>query len=125
MDIFATAHALCGIDLPADRELDSHNLSPVLLEENRETTRRTLFYYRGYNLMAVRHGPWKAHFMTQASYGQPEPEMHDPPILYQLEHDPGEKWNLADKHPEVIEAIRREMEQHRAKLKPAESQLER
>ena len=56
-------------------------------------------------MMAVRHGPWKAHFMTQASYGQPQPEKHDPPILYHLERDPSERWNVAEKHPEVAKEL--------------------
>jgi arylsulfatase A-like enzyme len=123
MDIFATAHKLAGVELPNDRALDSYDLSPVLLGKG-SSKRELLFYYRGYNLMAVRKGPWKAHFMTQASYGQRTPEEHDPPILYHLEHDPSEKKNLADKHPDVIADIKKAVETHQKQLKPAPSQLE-
>ncbi|MFP6613472.1 MAG: sulfatase/phosphatase domain-containing protein, partial [Pirellulales bacterium] len=123
MDIFATAQRLVGVEPPSDRTLDSFDLSPVLFN-NGPSKRRLLFYYRGYNLMAVRKGPWKAHFMTQAAYGQQKPEQHDPPILYHLEHDPSETQNLADKHAEVIADIRKEVESHKRKLKPAPSQLE-
>ncbi|MFP6691729.1 MAG: sulfatase [Pirellulales bacterium] len=123
MDIFATAQRLVGVEPPSDRTLDGFDLSPVLFY-NGSSKRRLLFYYRGYNLMAVRKGPWKAHFMTQAAYGQQKPEQHDPPILYHLEHDPSETQNLADKHAEVIADIRKEVESHKRKLKPAPSQLE-
>jgi arylsulfatase A-like enzyme len=123
MDIFATAQRLVGVEPPSDRTLDSFDLSPVLFN-NGPSKRRLLFYYRGYNLMAVRKGPWKAHFMTQAAYGQQKPEQHDPPILYHLEHDPSERRNLADKHPEVLADIQKEVESHKRKLKPAPSQLE-
>ncbi len=123
MDIFATAQRLVGVEPPNDRTVDSFDLSPVLFS-NGPSKRRLLFYYRGYNLMAVRKGPWKAHFMTQAAYGQQKPEQHDPPILYHLEHDPSETQNLADKHAEVIADIQKEVESHKRKLKPAPSQLE-
>ncbi|MEE2706727.1 MAG: sulfatase [Planctomycetota bacterium] len=123
MDIFATAQRLVGVEPPSDRTVDSFDLSPVLFS-NGPSKRRLLFYYRGYNLMAVRKGPWKAHFMTQAAYGQQKPEQHDPPILYHLEHDPSETKNLADKHAEVIADIQKEVESHKRKLKPAPSQLE-
>ncbi|MCH5374992.1 MAG: sulfatase [Planctomycetes bacterium] len=124
MDIYATAHKLAGIPLPTDRVLDSHDLTPLLRATGR-STREALFYYRAYNLMAVRWGPWKAHFMTQAAYGQSEPEKHDPPILYHLEHDPSEKYDVAGQHPEVLDEIRRRVEEHLKSMHPAPSQLER
>jgi arylsulfatase A len=123
MDVFATVHRLAGVRLPQDRVLDSHDLSPILFGEG-ESTRGALFYYRAYNLMAVRQGPWKAHFMSQDGYGQPQPEQHDPPLLFNLEVDPGEKYNVAKDHAGVIAAIRKTVEQHKKMLKPAKSQLE-
>jgi len=123
MDVFATVHKLAGIELPHDRVLDSHDLSPILFGEG-ESTRDALFYYRAYNLMAVRQGPWKAHFMTQDGYGQPQPTEHDLPELFNLEVDPGEKYNVAKDHADVIAAIRKTVEQHKKTLKPAKSQLE-
>ncbi|MCA9269767.1 MAG: sulfatase [Planctomycetales bacterium] len=124
MDIYATACALSGAAVPADREMDSYDLSPVL-KGTGPSGRDAYFYYRGYTLMAVRSGPWKMHFQTQAGYGQPKPEFHDPPLLFQLEVDPGEKWNVADKHPEVIAQIKQLAEAHRQRMVFAESQLEK
>jgi len=123
MDIYATAHALAGIPVPEDRVLDSHDLTP-LLRATGSSTREALFYYRAYNLMAVRWGPWKAHFMTQAAYGQRDPEKHDPPVLYHLEHDPSEKYDVAGQHPDVLEKIRELVAAHQKTLQPAPSQLE-
>ena len=65
-----------------------------------------MFYYRGQKLMAVRSGPWKAHFMTQAGYRQREPEVHDPPLLFHLENDPGEKTDLAKIRPERLQELK-------------------
>jgi len=124
MDIFATACALAGAPLPEDREMDSYDLTPVL-KGTGPAERDTFFYYRGYRLFAVRMGPFKAHFMTQDGYGQRQPEKHDPPLLFNLGVDPGEQWNVADQHPEVLAQIMKEVEKHKAKMKFAPSELEK
>ncbi|HRX78608.1 MAG TPA: sulfatase [Pirellulaceae bacterium] len=126
MDLFATFYALAGINLPTDRVLDSHDLTPVL-KGTGGSSRETLFYYRAYELMAVRKGPWKMHRMTQDAYGagSREPKQHDPPLLYNLEHDPGEKLDVASDHADVIELLRAEIELHQASLIVVDSQLER
>ena len=113
------------IAVPTERVLDSHDLTPLLRGEG-ESTRKLLFYYRGYNLMAVRKGPWKMHLMTQDAYGAGarQPVAHDPPVLYHLEHDPSETTNLAEQHPELLKEILADIEAHRNQLQPATSQLE-
>ncbi len=123
MDIFATACGLAGAPIPDDRVMDSYDLTPVLLGQG-ASKRELLFYYRAYRLMAVRKGPWKMHFSTQSGYGQPEPEQHDPPLLFNVEHDPGESRNVAADHPDVITEMLRDVEAHKAKFEPAPSQLE-
>ncbi len=83
-------------------------------------------YYRGERLMAVRAGAFKAHFYTQAGYGpgSDTPQAHDPPLLYQLEHDPSEQFNVAERHPEVLREIARIVEEHRRDLVPGAPQLD-
>ena len=125
MDIFATIHALAGVEMPQDREMDSFDLSPMLFE-NGQGHREVLFYYRAYQLMAVRMGPWKMHLLTQDGYGPGSQKAveQNPPLLYNLDVDPSERFNVADKNTEVIERIHERIKEHRAKLKPAVSQLE-
>ena len=123
MDIFATAHALAGVELPSDRTLDSFDMTSMLLGTGR-SKRSNMFYYRGYRLMAVRKGPWKMHLLTQDGYGQPKPVAHEPPLLYNLDNDPSEKNNLAKKHPRIIAQLREEIRLHEDRLQPAKSQLE-
>jgi arylsulfatase A-like enzyme len=122
-DLLATILALADVPLPEDRPLDSLNLAPVLFEGS-VGPRNSMLYYRGRQLMAARLGPWKAHFMTQAGYGQPKPEPHDPPLLFHLEHDPGENYNVAKDHPDVISQIQQLVAEHRAGLEAPPSQLD-
>ena len=124
MDIYATVHHLAGIPMPTDRVTDSHDLLPVLTATG-SSTREMLFYYRGYRLMAVRKGPWKMHLLTQNAYGQPEPVKHERPLLFQLDHDPSEKHDLGEKHPELISQLMKDIQQHQSTLKPAPSELEK
>lgn len=123
MDLMATFTSLAGLPLPSDRKLDSYDLTPVL-KQTGKSQREALFYYRGYELMAVRVGPWKMHLKTQTGYGQPKAEVHNPPLLYQLEEDPGESRDLAKENPEVIQAIQKVIEQHQKEMVFADSQLE-
>jgi hypothetical protein len=76
-----------------------------------------MLYYRGSELYAVRKGPFKAHFITQGEYGDGPPRtVHDPPRLYHLGEDPGERFDVAAEHPEVIEQILDLVEEHRRNL---------
>jgi len=123
MDLFTTFSAMAGVDIPDDRVMDGMDLSRVLFREE-YSPRDHVFYYRGTELCAVRLGDYKAHFVTQGAYGMFGPrEMHDPPLLYNLNHDPSETYNIADQHPEVIEKIRQLVEEHEARLVRGKDQL--
>ena len=123
MDLYVTSIKLAGGTVPEDRPIDGYDLTPVL-KKNAESPREVMFYYRGQRLMAVRKGPWKAHFMTQAAYGQKDPVVENPPVLYHLEHDPGEIHNLSAEHPEIIAELTKLAEEHRSGVEVVPSQLE-
>ncbi len=124
MDLYVTAIKLAGGDVPTDRPIDGYDITPVLTGKGK-SPRDTMFYYRGTKLFAVRRGPWKAHFLTQTGYGQPKAEEHDPPMLYHLGRDPGEKTNVAKDHPEVVKRLQDVVLKHRKDLVPGEPQLEK
>jgi hypothetical protein len=48
---------------------------------------------------------------------------HDPPLLYNLEVDPGEQYNVAADHPDVIEQINQMVAEHSKTVKPAKDML--
>jgi arylsulfatase A-like enzyme len=122
MDLYTTIIKLAGAEAPSDRVVDGLDLTPALFGTG-PSPRNTMFYYRGTELYAVRKGPYKAHFVTQSAYGSDKPVRHDPPVLYHLEHDPSEKYDVTKDHPDVIADILQEVEKHRATLTPAEDQL--
>lgn len=126
LDILPTFASLSGAELPADLMLDGYDLSATLINQQ-PSPRETMFYYRDYRLMAVRQGRYKAHYITQDSYvpGSNIATDHDPPLLYDLETDLGEKRDIAKDHPELVERIEALKQEHLASMKPAESQTDR
>lgn len=123
MDLFATFSKMAGAELPNDRILDSHDLGPVLFEQ-KESARKSVIYYRGTEIYAVRIGDFKAHFITQGVYGQfGEREEHNPPVLYNLGHDPSEQFDIAENHPEVLQQINELVTEHKSKLVAGKDQL--
>jgi arylsulfatase A len=123
MDLFNTFLKLAGAPLPADRPIDGKDLSALLFGTG-PGERDLFFYYRGTQLYAVRKGPFKAHYLTRPGYGKETAEQHDPPLLYHLNHDPSERFDIAKDHPEVLADVAREVERHRAALVPGKLQLD-
>lgn len=125
MDLFPTALAMAGLALPEDRVIDGRNLLPLLTEQSLDEVHDTYFYYRGATLYAVRKGPWKAHFITEWAYTSDNRRtVHNPPLLFHLDHDPSEKYNVADAHPDVVADIIQIAEQHIAEVDIRPTQLD-
>jgi len=124
LDLLPTFCALAAVAAPSDRVLDGYDLSAVLLGKGR-SPRQMMPYWRGSKLYAFRHGAFKAHFITQSEYGGEAAITLATPELYNLDHDPSEKWDIAAKHPEVIAEIRRLAEAHKQSIPPVENHLDK
>ena len=97
---------MAGLELPDDRVIDGRNLLPTLSGEQVTEVRDAYFYYRGATLYAVRKGPWKAHFVTEWAYtSDNQRTAHDPPLLFHLDLDPSEQYNVAETHPDIVAEI--------------------
>jgi arylsulfatase len=112
-DWMATIHELVGVKKPMPEEnRDGVSITPTLLGKKQEP--RSFLYreFSGYGgQQAVWQGKWKGIRQKMLRKGK----NHDPLKiqLYDLEADPSESTDLASKHPEVVERIRKLMaEQH-------------
>lgn len=123
MDLFPTFIKLAGGEVPKDRIIDGVDMSPLLFGKGKGN-RDMILYYRDVDVYAVRLRQYKAHFTTKSGYGKDPAVKHEIPELYDLGADPGEHYNIADKHPEVIAEIRKRLAEHEASVKPVVNQLE-
>lgn len=89
MDLLPTFAGLAKAKVPSDRVLDGVDLWPAFIGDAQP--RQTYHYFRGANLEAVRHGPWKLHLKDKE--------------LYHLEQDIGEATNVAADEPDVVERL--------------------
>jgi uncharacterized sulfatase len=122
LDLLPTFVSLAGGSAPEDRPLDGHDLSPALFGTG-PSPRETMFFYQGAQLYAVRKGSYKAHFTTYTSYVKQQPVPQDPPLLYHLDHDPSERFNISAKHPGIVQEIEALAEAHQMSIEPVEDQL--
>lgn len=101
MDILPTFAALAGANTPAGR-VDGHDISAILSgETDSPSPYDALFYYRGYELRAVRSGRWK---------------LHTDGTLYDLEADIGEANDVAGSNPETVERLAGLLDEARSSL---------
>ncbi|MBT6006460.1 MAG: arylsulfatase, partial [Prolixibacteraceae bacterium] len=63
--------------------------------------------------------------ITQSEYGGEEKKVQETPLLYNLELDPSEKYNITEEHPEIIKEMKEVLEEHLSTLIPVENQLEK
>ena len=120
MDIFPTLLEMSNTNMVDDRIIDGVSIKNTLLKHE-PSKRETIFYYRSREIYAVRYGDYKAHLITQGAYNYPkgsdEKIVLDIPLLYNLNIDPSEKYNIADKNPEILLEIEKIIEKHKKNLK--------
>jgi arylsulfatase A-like enzyme len=105
IDLLPTAVALAGGTVPAHPVIDGRDLSPLLFGQSTQSPREAHYYFSGYNLQAVRQGPWKLAIAAQReTMGRDalSPDVGDAPRLYNLDQEIGERSNLAGRHPEIV-----------------------
>ncbi|WP_116108975.1 sulfatase [Lewinella sp. IMCC34191] len=122
MDLFTTFSQLAAVPVPEDRVVDGLDLGPVFFR-GEASPRQDMFYYRGDELYAVRMGDFKAHFITESGYSGAGRETHDPPLLYNVNVDPSEAFDIGAEHPEVLDLIGQLVAEHEAKMVKGEDQL--
>ena len=112
LDLFVTALKLAGATPNEDSVIDGQDITPLLVgEETANATRPPFFYYGPNALHAVRKGPWKLHIKTSSQTGR-EYFGGATPLLFNLEEDPSEQYNLAEQYPEVVKELMQLIEAH-------------
>ncbi|XP_029390628.1 steryl-sulfatase-like [Mus pahari] len=148
MDVFPTVARLAGAELPRDRVIDGRDLMPLLRGDALRSEHEFLFHYCNAYLQAVRwrngSALWKAFYFTPKfapagsggcfpthvcfCAGAAHVTRHDPPLLFDLARDPGERRPLTPeaepRYRRVLDAVDAAVRAHRAGLRPAPDQLD-
>lgn len=96
-DIYRTLIEVSGGVMP-DHPVDGYNLMPFLSGDNDRSPRNEYAYFLNGRLEAMRSGRWKLRLTGSG------------PQLFDLQVDPGERFNRAGDHPEIVREIQRAMQ---------------
>lgn len=97
-DIYRTLLKVAGAELP-NHTLDGYDLMPFLTGRSEESPRSEYAYFRNNVLEALREDKWKLRLIGS------EPELFD------LQTDPGERFNRAEDKPKIVSQLRKKMKQ--------------
>ncbi len=114
IDVLPTIAAITGRPLPAGKKIDGVDVSALWTGAAAESPREEFLHYtsRG-ELEGIRQGEWK--LLVKKPRGQRQQGRNAPPagqmLLFNLAEDLGEQRNLADEHPEIVERLKRRMDE--------------
>lgn len=125
LDLLPTIAGLTGAQLPQDRILDGYDLGSVLYG-NGTGKREHFIYYRKQEIYAVRQGSYKLHYVTENAYTDDNQRTeHKSPLLFNIDHDPGEYYDHSSEFPDRIEQMNSLVETHRQTVKHVPSELDK
>jgi len=135
IDFFPTILALAGLEVPSDRIIDGRNIWELLTEKDARSPHEALFFFHDNEIEGVRAGKWKYfRYINQYTWPIPVDKPNNfmgtnaanrtytyPsevtggdrtvralgtwPLLYDMEYDPGESYNVIRYHPEIARRL--------------------
>ncbi|GIR57018.1 MAG: arylsulfatase [Candidatus Neomarinimicrobiota bacterium] len=113
LDLYPTLIAMTGNEISNQEELDGLNIKNTFV--NNEPVRHDIHYYRQDTLIGIRHKEWKMYIKDPNPWNDDLTEK-DIPVLYNIEHDPSEKYNVTSKHSDIVDRIVTLSEEHIQKV---------
>lgn len=115
LDLLPTLAEISGSSLPPNK-IDGHSIFALMSgQENAKSPTEAFYYYRGWELEAVRMGQWKLHLPHDYhqvveseegnSHGRKGLNSHIELSLFNLSTDIEEQFNVADENPEIVKSL--------------------
>ena len=101
IDLFPTFLKAAGIPVPKDRIVDGVDLSPMLQGRAHVTPERRLFFARGGGFVGLRSADNFKYVARHRSENSAYWIANHGPFLFDLEHDPTESYDVAERLPRV------------------------
>ena len=128
IDLLPTIVTIAGGAVPAEPIIDGRDISPLLLGKSKQSPREAHYYFKGYNLEAVRQGPWKLALAPQIeTMGRSfdDDAKGSEPRLYHLDGEIGERTNVAAQNPEIVAKLTALAEKMKADIGKADGPASR
>ena len=119
-DVYATLASIVGVAIPDGHAIDSIDMSEVWRTGVASPRTKHVYYFR--DAMAYRSGDYKIHLKTRERTREPEtgkrePSIQqEPPLVFNLRKDMGEKRDIQRKSQEVTNRLLKEFEMARQKI---------
>ena len=118
VDLYATLAAITGAEPPSGYPLDSLDLSETLLAGTASPRTSYLFFSSGHykEPFSYRAGDYKIHVRTNDVLRDPitgadaPVTEYDPPLLYNLRQEVGERRELSQAHPDLVQRLKEEFD---------------
>ena len=101
LDFFPTMISLAGGKYDK-KSLDGQDLTKTFFENI--PIRTDIHYYRQDTLIALRHNQWKIYIKDPDPWND-EFTHEDIPLLYNMDQDPSEKYNIAKENSEIVKSL--------------------
>ncbi len=108
MDLLPTFACLAGGQPPTGRNLDGHDIRPLILAEPAaKSPYQAFYYYERDQLQAIRSGPWKLFLPLETFSRHPHFRANEKtePLLFNVVDDVASKNNVAEVHPEIVRRL--------------------
>lgn len=103
MDILPTFTDLAGAQIPDNHDIDGYNISNLFFgEKGIKSPYEVFYYYDGPQLQAIRKREWKLYLPLEVKFLK---TIGQEAKLFNVVSDPGEKKNILNKHPDIIDDI--------------------
>jgi arylsulfatase A-like enzyme len=124
VDLYATVAAITGAEPPQGYPLDSLDLSDTLLAGAASPRTSYLFFSSGHyrEPFSYRSGDYKIHVRSNDVLRDPitgadaPVTEYDPPLLYNLRQEVGERRELSGAHPDLVQRLKAEFDAAAAAL---------
>ena len=109
LDLYTSFLKMSGFEFSENHQVNGRDIRPLFFDEKSETEKAPYFFYGPNHLHAVRKGPWKLHVRTSSQTGK---DYFDGkiPLLFNLDADPSEQYDLAEQHPVIVKELTKEIE---------------
>jgi arylsulfatase A len=117
LDLLPTVASITGSTLPKNK-IDGHDITDLISGEvGAKSPTKEFFYYKGWDLEAIRSGKWKLHLAHRYNQVINSEEINGfghrrknikskiELSLFDLSTDIGEKINVADQNPDIVKAL--------------------